>query len=65
MIDASVFRVYSGMTGNGNIHRIVVAYTAEEAIEAATKSGMVGHPNLIAEEVDLDVNGVEVGDQDV
>lgn len=47
----SVYRVYNGWTGNGAVHRIVLAYTADDAIRRVNK-GVAGdeRPDILSAE---------------
>jgi hypothetical protein len=50
--DLKVWRVYNGYVGFGNVHRIVVAYTEDDAIGLALSAGMeCGRSGLRAEYV--------------
>jgi hypothetical protein len=64
-----IFRVYNGWTGNGAVHRVVVADNAEQAVALAAAAWAERDPKwaqarLEAEAVDLDERGVEIPEYD-
>ncbi len=58
-----IYRVFNGYMGNGYVHRIVIAESAEQAIELSRARWERGADKLEAEEVVME-DGVELEEWD-